>query len=375
MNRLQKAYIGVSSAKNNLENVIKTFSPLRVFLVRGNNSYALSGAKTLIESNTTQKGIDLIAFSDFTENPKEEDVIKGVCSLEAQRVDLIIATGGGSVMDMAKLLRFRHSYARLKNNNFKKIKELIPLIAMPTTAGTGAEATHFAVLYDNKVKYSISHPDILPDIAIVDPSFTYTNSPYLTACSGFDALSQGIEAYWNVNATAESDKYAIKAIELIYPNLLLAINNDLEARNKISEGAYLAGKAINITKTTAPHAFSYPFTSYYNYPHGHAVALTFPFFTHNMNIPENEYKGKLPLNEYNDKMNHLRSLLKLETGKEYDLMKNYILSTGLSFTLPQIFDENIILKNINMERLDNNPRVFNFEHGTTFFATFAATVK
>ena len=357
MNQLKKTYIGVS-AKNNLKDIINTLSSRRIFLVRGKKSYELSGAKSLIDSIVSQSQIDVIEFFDFTENPKEEEVIKGLTSLEAQNVDLIVAIGGGSVIDMAKLLRFRHSYTALKNNDFEKIKDLIPLIAIPTTAGTGAETTHFAVLYDNKVKYSIAHPDILPDIAIVDPSFTYTNSPYLTACSGFDALAQGIEAFWNINASTESDKYAIKAIKLLYPNLPFAVKNDLNARNHVSEGAYWAGKAINITKTTAPHACSYPFTSYYNFPHGHAVALTFPFFSHyNMNIPENEYNGKLPFNDYNDKMKYLRTLLRLDIEKEYCSMKNYILSLDLSFSLPQIFDKNIILNNINLERLDNNPRL------------------
>jgi len=358
MNQLEEAYIGIS-AKDNLKKIIEIFAPRRIFLVRDKKSYELSGAKLLIDSVVRQKSIEIIDFFDFTENPKEEEVIKGLNLLETKHIDLIIALGGGTVIDMAKLIRFRNSYTGyLKHSDFKKSKEPIPLIAIPTTAGTGAEATHFAVLYDKKVKYSIAHPDMTPNIAIVDPEFTYTTPPYLTACSGFDALSQGIEAYWNINATTESDKYALKAIKLIYPNLLLAIKNDLAARNKISEGAYWAGKAIDIAKTTAPHAFSYPFTSYYNFPHGHAVALSFPFFIHyNMYIPENEYKGKISLKEYHSKMDCLRFLLKMKNGNEYNVMKDYISSLCLSFELPQTFDKNIILKNINTERLDNNPRL------------------
>ena len=116
-------------------------------------------------------------------------------------------------------------------------------------------------------------------MAVVYPQFTYQNDAYLTACTGFDALAQAIESYWAKGATNESRDYSVRAIGLLWKQLPQLIQSPTkELRNQVAEGAYWAGRAINISTTTAPHAFSYVFTSKYGYPHGHAVAFTFPFF-------------------------------------------------------------------------------------------------
>ena len=215
----------------------------------------------------------------------------------------------------------------------------IPLWAIPTTAGTGAEATHFAVVYKNGVKHSIEADDILPDVAILYPPFTYSNNAYLTACTGFDALAQAIEAYWNPKATDESKQYSILAINMIYKQLpeCIAHPEQMKLRDELLQGAYWAGRAINITKTTAPHAFSYEFTSKYGYPHGHAVALTFPFF--------------LKLNGTQD----LFELLGLSVERVTQQMEDYISSLGLSIKLSDSVDVARALHAVNLQRLSNNP--------------------
>ena len=178
----------------------------------------------------------------------------------------------------------------------------------------------------------MEHTDILPDVAIVYPPFTYNNPKYLTACTGFDALAQGIESYWNVNATEESDEYAKRAIQLLWPNLPVAVNAPTkQARDKVSEGSYWAGRAINITKTTAPHAFSYPFTTYYGYPHGHAVALTFPFFMqYNCMVRNSKLQCSLNVDAYNEKIKILCDLLSFSFMTTYGDMVKYIMKLGLS---------------------------------------------
>ena len=205
------------------------------------------------------------------------------------------------------------------------------------------------MLYKDNVKYSIEHEDILPDVAIVYPPFTYNNPQYLTACTGFDALAQGIEAYWNVNATEESDKYAKRAIELLWSNLPIAVNSPTnEVRNKISEGSYWAGCAINVTKTTAPHAFSYPLTTNYGYPHGHAVALTFPFFF-NLNLNLNRLKSGIDIELYKSKIEYLRGICTIP-------IKDYI--NHLLFLSPReadYLDIQLIVRSVNIQRLNNNP--------------------
>lgn len=189
---------------------LKAIDAKRVFLVRGKNSYIFCGAADAMKEVGAATGIQVTEFCEFSLNPKDEEARKGVeLLLQGEKPDVIIAIGGGSVMDIAKLIRH---YAAEKGVP-------VPLWAIPTTAGTGAEATHFAVVYKNGVKHSIEADDIIPDVAILYPPFTYDNNAYLTACTGFDALAQAIEAFWNPNATDESDtdlqQYFLKYIEQI----------------------------------------------------------------------------------------------------------------------------------------------------------------
>lgn len=348
MSKDQVVHIGEESIKQ-LQQLIVDLNPGSIFIVRGKQSYESSGAKSVLE-NCIQSGCRIVEFSDFSQNPIIEDLYKGLEFIEHSKSDLIIGIGGGSVLDMAKLIRFCHSYSGEPTGNaFTKQKELIPLIAIPTTAGTGSEATQFSVLYKEKVKYSLEHNEVLPDYAIIYPPFTYNNPKYLTACSGFDALAQGIEAFWSVNATEESDEYALKAIELLFSNLPLAVNSPTnEIRKKMIEGSYWAGKAINIAKTTAPHAFSYPFTSFYGIPHGHAVALTFPFFVRFNVMNESAYFIL-------SKKNKLLQLINSEAKFSNKLMKNYIKKIGLDFEKAIDFDFYSVVSNVNLNRLKNNP--------------------
>ena len=304
-----------------------------VFIVRGTNSYIFCGAAEVMKEAC--KGLQMSEFADFSVNPKNVEAQKGMQLLLDATPDVMIAIGGGSVMDMAKLIRH---YANEKGYS-------VPLWAIPTTAGTGAEATHFAVVYKDGVKHSMEADDILPDAAILYPPFTYGNNAYLTACTGFDALAQAIEAFWNPNATEESDTYALRAISYIHSALpkCVASLDDTRLRDDLLKGAYWAGRAINITKTTAPHAFSYAFTTHCGYPHGHAVAITFPFF------------AKLNM-EHNPKREELCRNLGLD--ENVDLQKyflNYLDKIGLHYEGTRGQDLHLLLNQVNSERLKNNP--------------------
>ena len=358
---MQQSLLGIDSFFN-LREILKKYNAKSIFLIRSKDSYERCGAKSKFDTIINELDFKIEEFCDFSINPKIEDVEKGLGILMSLKSSIIIAIGGGSVLDMAKLIRFFNSFhGEIKSSFFTQTHKLIPLITIPTTAGSGSEATHFAVVYKDKIKYSVAHPDILADIAIVDPTFTYNLPPYITACTGFDALSQAIEAFWNVNASEESDYYAEKAINLLWDNLPLVVkdSNHIEARNAICEGAHFAGNAINITKTTAPHAFSYPFTTFYGYPHGHAVALTFPFFMQlNFCTSHEQLNSKLKIERHHEKMKRLFGLLRIRN--EFcatEIMKEYITSLGLSFNLPENFDLELITKNINAQRIANNPCV------------------
>ena len=323
----QKAFIGNEAIKDWLQ-YMQSIAPRHCLLVRGKKSFDLCGGKKVIDELVNITNCKVTEYSDFSVNPKYEEAISGVELFIASKADIIVAVGGGSVLDMAKLIRHmaaEKGYAA-------------PLHAFPTTAGTGAEATHFAVVYIDGKKQSIAADDVLPDVAVVYPQFTYQNDAYLTACTGFDALAQAIESYWAKGATEESRRYSVRALELLWhqlPQLVQAPNEGL--RDQVAEGAYWAGRAINISTTTAPHAFSYAFTSHYNYPHGHAVALTFPFF--------------MKLNGTQD----LYELLDVRADEAMQKMEEYILELGLSMQLAPEVDIKGMLQEVNIQRLSNNP--------------------
>ena len=318
----------------------------KVLLVHGHKSYWSCGAKALIDDFFSHLGTEIVEFDNFSENPKKEDVDKGIALLIQESPEMIISVGGGSVMDMAKLMRF---YSHLE----------IPLLAVPTTAGTGAESTQFAVCYIDGVKHSINDPSILPDSVILYPPFTYQNSLYLTSCTGFDALAQAIESFWNIHATKESDTFALSAIYQIFP-ILGKERLSPEDRSALMLGANDAGKAINITRTTVPHALSYTLTSKYGYPHGHAVALCFPFFfNYYLEGKANAYRGD-DYENYLSKMNLLRSLLNV--GQDpFMFMKEYIHRLGLGFDPIRDFEDHVVAHGLNAERAGNTPIAINEE--------------
>lgn len=323
----QRVFIGKDAINSWLEDV-QMMRPRHCFVARGHHSFEACGGRAILEQLQQVTACDVTEFEDFSVNPKYEEAKVGLDRMMLSQADLIVAIGGGSVLDMAKLIR--HMAAEQGY--------MIPLHAFPTTAGTGAEATHFAVAYIDGKKQSIAAEDVLPDVAVVYPPLTYSNNAYQTACAGFDAVAQAIESFWAKGATEESRQYSVRALELLWkqlPQLIKAPTDEL--RDQVAEGAYYAGKAINISTTTAPHAFSYAFTSHYGYPHGHAVALTFPFF--------------VKLNGTKE----LFTLLEISTEHVIPQIERYISSLGLSMRLPASVDIKRALQEVNLQRLANNP--------------------
>lgn len=222
--------------------------------------------------------VDLVRFSGFSSNPKYEEVCKGVEMFRAEGCNGILAVGGGSAMDVAKCIKL---YCRMdpdRNYLEQQLRDTgVPLVTIPTTAGTGSESTRFAVIYYEGKKQSVTHESILPDYAILEPAVLSDLPDYQKKCTMLDALCQAIESWWSVNSTGESIGYARQAIGLILDDWQAYIMDaDPSAAAKIMVAANYAGRAINITQTTAPHAMSYKLTSLYGLPHGHAVAVCLP---------------------------------------------------------------------------------------------------
>ncbi len=347
----QQVHFGAPGSQAFLKRVIKTRNISRILLVSGFNSFEKSGASFWLTPCLTDAYIS--RFSGFSINPEISDLEKGLEVYRHVNPDMIIAIGGGSAMDMAKLIGF-FGTSGLNPNSYldhkveKNILKKCVVVAIPTTAGTGSEATHFAVLYKNKIKYSVADKSILPEIVIINPNFSSTMPPYLTACTGMDALAQAIESYWAVNSTKESRKYAEKALSLSLEYLDRAVNQpDTESRAGMAESSYWAGRGINISKTTLCHALSYSITSHFKYPHGHAVALTLPLVL-----------------EYNFKSisgKNLQLLLALLGAPDVITAKDQMFALmqqiGLNDKIPASADKiyNILSEGTNPERLKNNP--------------------
>lgn len=263
-----------------LSQILKDINCKKLFLVV-DSSFPFLNIKETIEALEVEK----VSFSDFTPNPFYEQVCKGIDLLKTEVCDAILAVGGGSAIDVAKCIKLAVLAAEgndaiippLVNTRVACDGSKLPFIAIPTTAGTGSESTHNAVMYYEGSKQTVTNDGVLPDYALLEPSVLKTLPLYQKKCTMMDALCQGIESWWSVNSTEESYEYSRKAIELIMQNWRAYIfDNDEEAAENIMLGANYGGRAINVTATTAAHAMSYKITSLYKLPHGHAVAICFP---------------------------------------------------------------------------------------------------
>ncbi|MDD2564786.1 MAG: phosphonoacetaldehyde reductase [Salinivirgaceae bacterium] len=356
-----------------LKAIVQECYSKKVFLVHHKNSYYTSGAESFIQKLLGK--CNSVSFFEFTPNPQIEDLKRGIALFKKDNFDLIIAIGGGSVLDMAKLISiFAHQESDVEDvvvgkGRIGDVKT--PLIAIPTTAGTGAEATQFAVLYIEKNKYSVEHPLILPDYVFLSSEFSLTASPYLTACTGLDAFCQAVESAWSVNANEEAETYALRAIDIIWNNLQKAVlDQNPTAREQMQEAAFLAGKAISITKTTAPHALSYAFTSYYGIPHGHAVALSLPYFlTYNYAVTDDNCMDPRGVASVKNRIDNVLRIIKKDIKDAPTALIDFFKTLGINIDIPTLIeniDTNLIVSNVNTQRLTNNPRAVSHNDLRTF---------
>jgi alcohol dehydrogenase class IV len=248
-----------------------------------------------------------------------------------------------------------------------------PIIAVPTTAGTGSEATKFATVYVDEVKHSLEHNSLLPRFAVIDPAFTMSLPPYQTAVTGIDALSQAIESYWSVRSTDESRDMAARAIDLAAASLRTAVTEpDVESRLNMMKAANLAGKAINISRTTACHALSYYLTSRFGIPHGHAVGMTLArMLIYNSAVTADDVNDERGMEHVRDSVRRLAALLggrdALEAATRIDGLMDEI---GLGDPVPALqIDErhirNMVQDAMASDRMSNNPRNFTNESLTS----------
>ena len=352
----QKILNGISNLGMALEGATKVF-------VVCDSSYPFLNIKSDIEN----MGKPHVLFSDFTPNPVYEDVCKGIDLFQITKCDCILAVGGGSAIDVAKCIKLAVLAEEGKSAIIPPLVSQrlpidgskIPFIAIPTTAGTGSESTHNAVMYYEGAKQTVTNDGVLPDYAILESSVLKTLPLYQKKCTMMDALCQGIESWWSVNSTEESYEYSRKTIELIMVNWRKYIfENDDEAAANIMLAANYGGRAINITQTTAAHAFSYKITSLYKLPHGHAVAVCLPEIWEYMivNIDKCiDVRGQDYLSEI---FNKISKAMGCDSPKQtIGVFREMMVEMELFKPVSENKEENlkVLAKSVNPIRLKNNP--------------------
>ncbi|NHM26105.1 iron-containing alcohol dehydrogenase [Desulfofundulus sp. TPOSR] len=262
----------------------RNYNAKRVLIVT-DQGVRKAGILEKVEKILSDAGIENVVFDDVEPDPGLETIHRCASCFRENKCDLILAVGGGSPIDTAK-------GAQIIVENGGHIRDyagvnkvprapVTPLIAIPTTSGTGSEVTTFAVLSDweNRMKITISSPFLAPEVAVVDPLLTMTAPPSVTAASGIDALSHAIETYVSLKAQPPAEALALKAIELIGESLRTAVadGSDKEARTRMSLGSLLAGMAFNNSLLGLTHSIGAALSGHAHVSHGVAIGLLLPY--------------------------------------------------------------------------------------------------
>lgn len=317
-------------------------------------------------------------FSDFEPNPSWRSGAAAARLAGEIDADAVVAIGGGSCCDVAKIAALgcrnpRMIDALARGEGITEARPL-PIIAVPTTSGTGSEATHFAAIYVEGRKVSVTLPGLLPTVAVLDDRFHLAMPAGLAAASGMDALAQAMESIWAVGATPESVRLAEAGGRLVAANIEASVRDaDPDARRAMMFGSHLAGRAINISKTTAAHALSYQLTMRYGLAHGHAVALTVGHLAAAIdNAEARDCVAPLGLDEIRSRVRRAAALLGVDPqglpARVADLLGSLGLAADLRSAgvdrqaLPQLAAD------VDPVRLKNNPRRMTTETLTSMLA-------
>ena len=346
---------------DDIEKFISDKSFKKIFVLSGNKSFVTSGAENFFKKIIKDK--DIKFFYKQSEVPVLDELIKIIREIRNYKPDLLLAVGGGTVIDYAKIANvvdLRPDLAELIVNYSYPFKEKFTnLVVIPTTAGSGAEITSNAVIYVDKIKHSFESELLIPNNYFLIPEFLISAPNKIKASAGFDAIAQALESLVSKKSNNQSVDYASKSLKISTNSYISFLKNpNMKNATEMSIASNLAGKAISISKTTAPHATSYPFTSLFNISHGHAVSLFFEkFFKFNYDNKDKsettfDLKKRFDLifdifdasniNDFNSKI----SLIKKEANLEDDMKK-------LNINIEK--SSEIIIKGINLLRLGNNP--------------------
>jgi alcohol dehydrogenase len=349
------------NSKEDIKKFISDKSFKKIFLLCGKKSFVTSGSEILFKELMQNKKVKL--FYKNSELPILEELIDIIKEIKKFKPDLIFAVGGGTVIDYAKIANVVDDRSNLAdlivNYSYPFKKKYTNLAVIPTTAGSGAEVTSNAVIYVDGIKHSFESDLLIPDNFFLVPEFLISAPNKIKASAGFDAIAQALESLVSKKSNNQSVDYATKSLRISINSYISFLTNPtLKNATEMSIASNLAGKAINISKTTAPHAASYPFTSLFNVSHGHAVGLFFErFFKFNFdNLDKSVTSFNLGkrfdlifnlfnvgnINDFNSKITLIKKKAELVDNLEtlnIDINKN----------------SEKIIKGINLLRLGNNP--------------------
>lgn len=310
-------------------------------------------------------------FSNFAPNPDWNALTRAVRAAQEIQANALLAIGGGTAIDLAKLtavatevggieaLWSQYRQGRLA----EQARPNTTLLAIPTTAGTGAEVTPFAVLYRDGTKHSIAGPALKPDHTALDPHFLSQLPPAIIADTGLDAACQAMESLWSNRTSSESESHAWAALELAVANLALAVQQrSPEALAQMLIASHRAGQAISLTTTTAPHALSYGLTSQFKIPHGQAVATLFgPLFNATLNASPNTCRHPQGLPFMATRLNQIAGSWG-QTASDFPAWWQQFLIRELGLPLKRLEIPTDLVEelaeNVNSDRLINHPRTF-----------------
>lgn len=237
------------------------------------------GSVNNVTSLLEKENVEFFIYHEVNGEPTDIMVNNGIKKYKEEDCDFLIALGGGSPIDTAKAVGAMITNSGNINDYLGKViqKETPPLVAIPTTAGTGSEATQFTIITDTgrNIKMLLKGPYLIPTVAVIDPIFTMTSPKSVTSATGLDALTHAIESYTSKLAQPMSEMFSISAVKKIFNNLLEAYNNgtNVKARTEMSIAALQAGIAFNNASVTIVHGMSRPIGALFHVPHGLSNAM------------------------------------------------------------------------------------------------------
>ena len=335
----------------------------RWVVLAGESSFGASGARRTL-APFLDSGAVLRTVPGPLPTTEAADQLIG--ELRWYDIDAIVAVGGGLVIDSMKIVSLGLATGLTSRELLSGAAEVpgepVRTVAVPTTAGSGAERTPFAVVYADGVKHSIDDPRLLPQTAIVDPLLMRSAPKPVAAAAGLDAFAHCVESLWATGSTPESQALAADALSIIVEKLELAVvGEDTLAQHSLAFAASTAGAAIAITRTTAAHALSYHLTSTYGVSHGHAVALTLGALIETNGAVDNststDPRGVDQVRRALDTVCRILGMESSSEGRAFmaDLIGRLGHSPSVADAVGPV-DRKLWIASVNPERLANNPR-------------------